>query len=325
MRGNDIEISGVSNLDVQSEGTIGYAENKNTLTVMSRSPVSALILPTTIEYDGKPVISVDNPKLAFSRVLEMFSPYEPYEAKTYPNTYIATTAKLGKNVTVMPFACIMDGAVIGDDTLIYPHVFIGKNVKIGKKCVLKSGVKIDDLTEVGNNVIIHHNTVLGGDGFGYVQEGGRNLKVTQIGTISIGDHVEIGACVAIDRATVGKTEIGCGVKIDNLVQIGHNCKIGDNSILVSQVGIAGSSVLGKNCILAGQVGVADHVVMGDNVVILAQAGVEKRKIDSNSVLLGTPARDAILTRRIFSAEEKLPEIIKTLREIKEKNGNAEKK
>ncbi len=324
MRGNDIEISGVSNLDFQAEGTLGYAENKNTLSIMSKSTVSALILPLNMECDGKPVIMVENPKIAFSKVLELFSPYQTYSGKEYPNTYVSGSAKIGKNVTLMPFACIMDDAIIGDNTVVYSHVFIGKGVRIGKDCVLKSGVKIDDLTVIGDRVIIHHNSVIGGDGFGYIQVDGKNHKLAQIGTINIGNDTEIGACVTIDRATIGTTEIGEDVKIDNLVQIGHNCKIGDHSILVSQVGIAGSSTMGKNCIMAGQVGIADHITIGDNVVILAKAGVEKKNIDSNSVLLGIPARDAILTRRIFAAEEKLPELIKTVRELKEKVENEKK-
>jgi UDP-3-O-[3-hydroxymyristoyl] glucosamine N-acyltransferase len=318
MRGNDIEISGVSNLDFQAEGTLGYAENKNALSIMSQSDVSALLLPQNLECDSKPVIKTENPKLAFSTVLELFSPYQTYSGKEYPNTYIAGSAKIGKNVTVMPFACVMDDAEIGDNTVIYPHVFIGNGARIGKDCVLKSGVKVDDLTVLGDRVIIHHNSVIGGDGFGYIQDDGKNHKLAQIGTIVVGNDTEIGACVTIDRATIGTTLIGEDVKIDNLVQIGHNCKIGDHTIIVSQVGIAGSSTVGKNCIFAGQVGIADHITIGDNVVILAKAGVEKKKIESNSVLLGYPARDAILTRRIFAAEEKLPELVKTIRELKEK-------
>ncbi len=319
LSGPDAEISGVSDLDRQTPGTIAYAENKKGLDVLAPSPVAALILTPNLECPGKPVIRSDNPRLAFSKVLEAFSPYKPYPEKIYPGSHIEPTARIGRDVTVLPQAVIMDNAEIGDGCVIYSHVFVGKNVRIGKNCVLKSGVKIDEGTEIGDNAIIHHNAVIGGDGFGYLQIGGRNVKVPQIGRIVIGNDVEIGACVTIDRATIGETLVGAGVKIDNLVQVAHNVKIGDHSVIMSQAGIAGSSTLGKACFLTGQVGIADHVTLGDGVIVLAQSGVESRQvIESGKFVFGTPARDMMEQKRIYSALARLPELVKTVTALKKK-------
>jgi UDP-3-O-[3-hydroxymyristoyl] glucosamine N-acyltransferase len=318
LEGDDVDINGVSNLEIQTKGTIGYVEKAKHLKNFEDSEVSALIIPENSDCDKKPVIKVKNPKLAFSMVLERFSPYKPYPKKIYPNTHIEDSAKIGDNVTVMPFSVIMDDAEIGGGCVIYSNVFIGKGVKIGKNCIIKAGVKIDDFTQLGDNVIIHHNSVIGGDGFGYIQDEGRNKKIPQIGGIVIGNNVEIGACVTIDRATIGDTLIEDEVKIDNLVQIAHNVKIGYGSIVVSQVGIAGSTTVGKNCIFAGQVGIADHITIGDNVVIMAQAGVDQRKIESGSILLGTPAREFMHTKRVFASMDRLPELVKTVRELQKR-------
>ncbi len=317
--GNEVEIIGVSGLDEQSENTIAYAENKRNLELLINSSVAAIIIKKDMATSGKPVIKADDPKFAISKVLELFSPYKPYKKEIYPNTYIEKSAKIGKNVTVLPFSNIMEGTEIGDNTIIYSQVFIGKNVKIGKNCIIKAGVKIDDETTIGDNVIIHHNSVVGGDGFGYVQKDGKNFKVPQIGRIIIEDDVEIGACVTIDRSTIGNTVIGKGVKVDNLVQIAHNVKIGENTFLAGQVGVAGSSTIGRNCFLGGQVGIADHVTIGDNVAILVQSGIEsKRVIESNKVLFGSPARDLMAQKRIIFSLDRLPELVKTNRAIKKK-------
>lgn len=325
LEGNDVEISGVSGLENQSAGTIAFADNKKNLELLSASAVAALIIPENLVSQNKPAIKLKDPKLAFSKVLELFSPYKPYRNEIYPQVHVEKSAHIGSQVTILPFTAIMDNAHIGDNTVIYSQVLIGKNVRIGKDCIIKAGVKIDDETVIGDRVIIHHNSVVGGDGFGYIQKDGINIKVPQIGLIRIEDDVEIGACVTIDRATLGETVISKGVKVDNLVQIAHNVKVGDNTILVSQVGIAGSTTIGKNCFMTGQVGVSDHVTIGDNVVVLAQSGVEsKQVIESGRVVFGSPARDMMEMKRIYSAQTRLPEMLKTLNLIKKKIGLDEK-
>jgi UDP-3-O-[3-hydroxymyristoyl] glucosamine N-acyltransferase len=257
--------------------------------------------------------------MAFSKVLDLFNPYKPYKREIYPAVYIEKGAKIGSNVTVLPFTSIMDNVLIGDNTVIYSQVYIGKNVRIGKNCLIKAGVKIDDETVIGDNVIIHHNAVIGGDGFGYIQKDGKNIKIPQIGRIIIGNDVEIGACVTVDRATVGETVIGDGVKIDNLVQVAHNVKIGEGTVIASQSGISGSSTIGAHCMIAGQVGIADHVDIGNSVMVLAQSGIGSGKaIENNRVIFGSPARDAIEEKRILASISRLPDLIKSINQIKKR-------
>lgn len=318
--GADVEITGVSNLDVQAPGTIAYVEDKRKLAVFADSPVSALIVGRDVEYAGKPVVRVDDVKLAFAKLLGLFDTNGKYAHGVYPAAHVDITAKIGKHVTVMPFASIMENASVGDDTVIYSNVFIGRNVKIGTGCVIKAGAAVMDNCVVGDRCILHPNCVIGGDGFGYTPVNGRQVKIPQIGRVVLEDDVEVGACSTIDRATIGDTVIGSGVKIDNLVQVAHNCRIGENTILVSQVGIGGSTTVGKNCILAGQVGVTDHAGIGDNVVVLAKTGIDSKHVESGKVLFGIPARDVMTAKRIYAAEERLPELVKTVRGLtKEKN------
>jgi UDP-3-O-[3-hydroxymyristoyl] glucosamine N-acyltransferase len=316
--GDDVEITGISDLDSQSPGTIGYVDGKRHLEPMAKSSIAALIIPRTLDCPEKPCVKTDEPKLAFSSLLYIFSPYRPYDKGLWRDSYVHPNAKLGADVTVMPFAVVMEGAVVGDRSVIYPHAFIGKNVRIGADCIIKAGVKIDDETTLGDRVTVHHNSVIGGDGFNYVQKDGKNIKIPQIGRIRIGSDVEIGAGVMVDRAALSETVIGDGVKIDNLVQVAHNVKIGENSILCSQVGIAGSTSIGKNCILTGQVGVADHMEIGDNVMIMAQSGVEGRKVEDGKILFGSPAREFMEMKRIYAALPKLPELLKRVAELEKK-------
>ncbi len=318
-QGEDIEIEGVSGLDHPAPKTIGFIENKRMATEAENSVIAAFIVPEGVTLT-KPFLVAKEPKYTFSLVVEWFSPYQPYEVGISPQAYVHPTARLGKNVTILPFACIMEGVEIGDNTVIYSHVFVGKGSRIGNNCIIKSGVKIDDLTTIGDRVIIHHNTVIGGDGFGYVVHDGKNAKIPQIGRIRIGNDVEIGACVTVDRAALGETVIEDDVKIDNLVQIAHNVHIGAHSIIVAQVGIAGSTSLGEGCILAGQVGVADHVKIGDRVVVMAQSGIEDKEVPSGKILFGTPARDFMEQKRILAAQLRLPDLVKRVGEIEKRLG-----
>jgi UDP-3-O-[3-hydroxymyristoyl] glucosamine N-acyltransferase len=321
LSGDDIEIAGVSDLDNQRPGTIGFAQDMKNLEKLEFSETSALILPPGLSCRSKPFIIAENPKEAFAKVLELFSPYKPYRAGIYPAVYIEKGAAIGAGVTILPFTSVMDNASIGDNTVIYSQVFIGKNVRIGKNCLIKAGVKIDDEAVIGDNVIIHHNSVIGGDGFGYIQKDGRNIKLPQAGRIIIEDDVEIGCGVTIDRATISETVIGKGVKIDNLVQISHNVRIGEGTVIVSQTGIAGSSTIGSHCIIAGQTGIADHAVLQDNVVVLAQSGLAPGKtFEAGSVWLGSPAREANEEKRIHASMSRLPGLIKTVMQIKKKLG-----
>lgn len=322
--GEDVEISGVSDLEIQREGTIAFVESKKYLEFFEKTAVSALLLPEGLTSSVKPYIQVKDGKEAFAKLLSIFSTYDikkrpKWQKSDFEGVFMEEGVEIEEDVIIFPFTTILAKTKIGRGTIIYSNCFIGRGVKIGSNCVIKSGVRIDDGIEIGDNVIIHHNSVIGGDGFGYYQKEGRNYKIPQIGRIRIGNDVEIGACVTIDRATIGETVIEDGVKIDNLVQIAHNVKIGKNTIIVAQVGVAGSSRIGSNCILAGQVGIADHVIIGDNVIVLAQSGVESgQKVESNQILFGTPAKPAIEEKRILVSLLKLPELVKKVSKIEKK-------
>ena len=259
---------------------------------------------------GKPFIRVENLKVGMTPVLAHFAPPAIRPVGISPLAFIDENVTLCENVAVLPFACLFRGAVIGDGTVIHNGVTVGHDAVIGRDCNIKSGVYIGERVVVGNRVTVHPNSVLGGDGFGYLPSPRGPVKIPQIGTIEVGDDVEIGACVTIDRSTVGRTRIGSGVKIDNLVQVGHNVTVGEGSILVAQVGIAGSTTLGRGCIVAGQSGITDHSTVGDGVIIGAKTGVESKNVPSGSILLGAPAREHREMKRIFVSLAHLPSLVK---------------
>lgn len=257
-------------------------------------------------------IYVDNPRIAFIKLLN----YIDNEKKSkYRPGVISNNSFTGKNCVISEKAHISESVFIGDNVRIEDGViieygcYIGDNVKVGKNTRIYPGVIIREDTEIGANCIIHSGSVIGSDGFGYIQHEGKHIKIPQIGKVIIGDDVEIGANVTIDRATVDATIIGSGTKIDNLVHIAHNVKIGKNCLLIAQCGIAGSTVIGNNVIIAGQAGLADHIVIEDNAIIMAQSGVIGN-IKKGEIVFGTPARDRNKFMRVQAILYKLPEIYK---------------
>ena len=225
---------------------------------------------------------------------------------------------MGIEVTVYPFVYVGDRCRIGDRVILYPGVYVGEDSSIGEESVLYPNVSIYPGTVIGKRVILHSGVVVGSDGFGYVKDGKKNVKIPQVGKVEIEDDVEIGANTTIDRATLGKTIIRRGVKIDNLVQVAHNVVIGEDSIIVAQVGIAGSTKIGSNVTLGGQVGVADHVEIGDNVMVGAQSGVRSDLAANASLyrdVLRLPHREFLRVANVFP---KLPEMRKTLIEIEKR-------
>jgi UDP-3-O-[3-hydroxymyristoyl] glucosamine N-acyltransferase len=222
-------------------------------------------------------------------------------------------------VNVGPFACIGEGCEVGPRCCIHGNVVIGRDCKIGADSELFPGVVLYDGTVLGERVTVHANSVLGADGFGYRFQGGRHVKVPQLGHVEIGDDVEIGACTTIDRGTFQATRVGAGTKIDNLVQVGHNCQIGRHNLFVSQMGIAGSSSTGDYVVIAGQAGIVDHVHVGAGAVIGAQSGVPK-DVPAGQRVLGAPARPEREQKRILILLEKLPEMRRDLQRIKHQLG-----
>jgi len=247
------------------------------------------------------LIRVNDPYTAFANLLEIYDKIRKGKTGTSSLSSIAKSAKIGANAYIGDFVVISDNAVIGDDVRIYPHTYVGENVKIGSGTTINPGVVIYYDCQIGNNCTIHGGTIIGADGFGFAPQSDNNYKkVAQIGNVIIEDNVEIGANTTIDRATLGSTIVRRVVKLDNLIQVGHNVEIGENTIIAAQSGIAGSTKVGKNCMLGGQVGLAGHIVIADDVKIGAKAGLASTVHKPGSILLGAPAIDISRYRRIIA-------------------------
>jgi UDP-3-O-[3-hydroxymyristoyl] glucosamine N-acyltransferase len=313
----EVEISGVAALEGARSGEITFIAHPKYLSKLAKTNASAIITSEEILSSQKPLLCVGNPYLAFAKILTLFS-QKTYQPKGIdPNVWISSTAQLGKEVTVYPFVSIGDRCRIGERVTLYPGVYVGEDSSIDEGSLLYSNVSIYPGTVIGKRVILHSGVVVGADGFGYVKEGKKNVKIPQVGKVEIEDDVEIGANTTIDRATFGKTIIGRGVKIDNLVQVAHNVVIGEDSIIVAQVGIAGSTKIGSNVTLGGQVGVADHIEIGDNVMIGAQSGVPS-DLAANQAYSGSPVLPHREFLRVVNVFTKLPEMRKTLIEIEKR-------
>jgi UDP-3-O-[3-hydroxymyristoyl] glucosamine N-acyltransferase len=319
---SEIDIKGAAGISDVIEGDITFLSSSKLLHDCANSKASCVIVKKAEPEIKKPQIKVNNPQYAFAKVLERFYVKPFSRSGIGENAYVSKSSKIGKDVVIFPLAYVSDKALIGDRTVIYPGVFIGENTLIGNECIIYPNVTIRENIKIGSSVVIHSGTVIGSDGFGYVFEEGVHYKIPQIGNVVVGDNVEIGANVTIDRATTGSTVIGKGTKIDNLVHIAHNVKIGENSIIVAQVGIAGSTKIGNYVMLGGQVGVADHSKIDDGCMVGAQSGVFgelKKGIYSGSPVI--PHRDWLRSISIFA---KLPELNKKIKELEEKINNIER-
>ena len=233
------------------------------------------------------LIKVDNAYESLAKLLNLYEMSKPKKTGVDPLAYIAPTAKIGENVYIAPFACVGDNAEIGDNTSLHPHATVGSGAKVGSNCILYPHATVYHDCRVGNNCILHAGSVVGADGFGFAPSPEGYEKIPQIGIAILEDNVEIGANTCIDRATMGATIIRKGVKLDNLIQIAHNVEVGSNTVMASQVGVAGSTKIGEWCMLGGQVGVAGHITIGNKVNMGAQSGVHG-SIKDGEALIGTP-------------------------------------
>ena len=319
----DIEISGVSGIPEAQDGDITFISSKKYLKDIPDCKASCVIVQESIGDTAITQLKVRNPALAFAKTLEYFYVKQPQFIGISDAANVSSTSHIHETASVFPFSFIADNASIGEGTVIYPFVFIGENTVVGANCTLYPNVTVREGVTIGDRVIIHSGTIIGSDGFGYIFNEGMHYKIPQVGGIIIEEDVEIGANVTIDRATTGKTIIGAGTKIDNLVQIAHNVKIGKHSILVAQVGIAGSTEIGDYVILGGQVGVADHSQIESQTMIGAQSGVKgtlKKGVYSGSPVM--PHREWLKARAIVA---KLPELHKKIRELEQKVRDLERR
>jgi len=316
---DDVEIVGAAGLDEAGEGHVTFLANPRYTPRVNSTHASAIYLSEDAQTDRQiAILRVKDPYLAYTRALRIFSPEAEIEPFIHPSAVIDPTAKLAKNVAIGACAVIGRNVFIGDEVRIHPNVTIYDDVTIGRGSVIHSGVAIRERTVVGERVVIHNNAVIGCDGFGYAKdEEKRWLKIPQTGRVVIEDDVEIGAATTIDRASVGESRIGRGSKLDNLVQIGHSCTVGEDTLLCAQVGLAGSSHIGNRVILAGQAGVAGHLTIGDDVVLTAKSATS-HDIPAGKVISGIPAFDNKDWLRSTAAFRRLGEMQRTIRDLQRK-------
>ncbi len=320
-----LTVTGLSGIQEAEEGQLTFIADKKFTTYLKDTKASAVIVPQGFALDDKSVVQVDNPSLAFSKVISaLFEPYTPSFKGVDPKASVGADVSLGKDVVIAPFTVIDDGCVIGDNTIIMPGGYVGQNTHIGSNCTIHANVSVYHDTRIGHNVIIHSGTVIGSDGFGYTQQDEAHHKIPQIGHVVIEDDVEIGANVTIDRARFNQTIIRRGTKIDNLVQIAHNVDIGEAALIISQAGVSGSVNIGKGAILAGQAGIAGHLSIGDGAIVAAQGGVTK-SVPSGEMVSGYPAKPHKEAQKVNAALQRLPEYVKTIRELKKRVDELEKK
>lgn len=309
----NILIRGITNIENADDTQITFAVHPHIETA-ARCKAAAVIIPVNIDNFPKPAIKVQNPRLVFTQLLELFAPKLAITPGIHQTAVISCNALIGSNVTIMPYAVIDDEAVIGDNTVIYPHTYIGRHAKVGKNALIYSNVTIREFCTIGDRVIIHSGAVIGSDGFGFVTVDGKHKKVPQVGNVVIEHDVEIGANTAIDRATTGSTIVKAGTKIDNLVHLAHNVVIGEDCFVVAQTGIAGSTIVGNHVTFAGQSGAVGHITIGDNCTFAARCA-PIGDVPDNSFYSGFPGRPHKEWLKAQASVYKLPELIKKVKEL----------
>lgn len=318
-----IEISGVTNIDDASEMDITFAVPPH-VEKAAKCKAAAVIIPDTITEFSKPAIRVANPRVAFTRLLELFTPALAVERGVHPTAVLGKNVKLGKNVAIQAYVVLEDEVTIGDNTVIYPHCYVGTKASVGEDSIIYPNVTIREHCVVGSRVILHSGAVIGSDGFGFVTAGGRHLKVPQVGNVIIEDEVEIGANTTLDRATTGSTIVKQGTKIDNLVHLAHNVVIGEHCFLVAQTGIAGSTKVGNYVTFAGQSGSSGHLTIGDHCIFAARSA-PINDVAAGSFYAGFPARPHKEWLRTEAAAQKVPDLLKKVRDLEKRLQAVEEK
>jgi UDP-3-O-[3-hydroxymyristoyl] glucosamine N-acyltransferase len=306
-----LEILGMASLEDAGEGQLTFLADLKHVSRLEKTRAAAVIVPFNLPSFPRPLIRTSNPYAAYAKVQTFFStrPYKPLGVD--PRAFVGTGAEIGPEVSIYPFVYVGSRSRIGNRVVLYPGVYVGQEAEVGEDTVLYPNVVVMDRCRVGRRVIVHGGTVIGSDGFGFAPDKSGYVKIPQVGIVEIEDDVEIGANCAIDRAAMGRTWVRKGVKVDNLVQIAHNVVVGENTVLVAQVGIAGSTEIGKWVALGGQVGVAGHIKIGDQARVGGQSGVA-HEVKVGETLSGSPAfphREWLRAQAVFP---RLPEIKKNL-------------
>ncbi len=316
----EARVAGLASPESAGAQDLIYVASPRQLERAAASAARCVIAAPEMSLPGKTVLRAANPKLAFARAAELLVPAPRVAQGIHPTALIAPTARLGPGVAAGPYTVIEDGVEIGAGSEIGAFCFLGRSVRLGERCRLHPRVTLYAGARLGDRVVVHAGTVIGCDGFGYVFGEGRQWKFPQVGTVEIGDDVEIGANTTIDRGALDVTRIGADVKIDNLVQVAHNVSIGEHTVIAAQTGISGSSVVGKHVSLGGQVGVADHCRVGDGAMAGAQAGIIANKaVRAGQIVSGTPARPLDRYKELYGWLTRLPELAERLRKLERAN------
>ena len=319
-------IGGVAPIEAAAPDLITFANSGKYLKNIDKINAGAIIVPETVgDFPDVNLIVVQNPQRAFVKVIEQFHPPLRPAPGIDQRAAIGSDAHISDSAAIGPFVTIGDRSTIGSRSAIHNGVFIGSDVVIGEDVVLHPNVTIMQGCRIGNRVTVHPGTVIGSDGYGFVQDGGKHYKIPQIGIVQIDDDVEIGANNAIDRATFGRTWIQRGVKTDNLIHIAHNVVIGEDSLIVAQVGIAGSTRIGHHAILAGQAGISGHLTLGDHVTVGPMTGIAKNIDDGQVVSSGSPSMPHRTWLRVQRVIPNLPEMSKKITELQKKIADLETK
>jgi UDP-3-O-[3-hydroxymyristoyl] glucosamine N-acyltransferase len=325
----EIKVNTVAKIEEGHAGALSFLANpkyehyiyttKSSVVLVNKSFVPTAAIEATL-------IRVDNAYEAFASLLRLVDQARPRKTGVHSTAVIESSARIGTDVYIGPYTYIGENSVVGDGCAVYPHVYLGDNTRLGKNSILNPGVTVYHDCIIGEGCIVHAGSVIGSDGFGFApQSENEYMKIPQLGNVIIEDHVEIGANVTIDRATMGSTVIAKGVKLDNLIQIGHNVEIGENTVMAAQTGISGSTKIGKNCMFGGQVGLAGHLKIANGTKVGAQAGLLGGIKEENTVIIGSPAidlkqflRSSVIFKKLPEMKSKLDTLEKEVESLKKK-------
>lgn len=325
----DVKVNTIAKIEEGHEGALSFLANPKYEHYIYATDSSIVLVNKSFVPSAKinaTLIRVENAYESFASLLRMVDQARPRKKGIHPTAVIEVTAKVGNDVYIGPYVYIGDNCQIGDECSLYANVYIGDNTKVDSRSIVYMGVKIYHECLVGKGCIIHAGTVIGSDGFGFApQSGNEYMKIPQLGNVILEDNVEIGANVTIDRATMGSTIIRRGVKLDNLIQVGHNVEIGDNTVMAAQTGISGSTKIGKNCMFGGQVGIAGHIKIADGSKVGAQAGILSGIKEENTAIIGSPAfgirqfmKSSVLFQRLPDLKIRIDNIEKEIETLKKK-------
>jgi UDP-3-O-[3-hydroxymyristoyl] glucosamine N-acyltransferase len=314
-----LKIAGIASPERARREDLIYVDSPRHVERAQKSAAQCVIADAPVHIGGKTIIEAHEPKFAFAKAALWLLPKQAPLAVIHPTAIVPPSARVATSVSIGAYVVIENDVEIGANTVIEPFCFLGRDTRVGEDCWLHPRVTLYAGTHLDNRVEVHSGVVIGGDGFGYVFGEGRHWKFPQIGTVEIGDDVEIGSNATIDRGSLDATQIARGAKIDNLVQVAHNVKIGEHTVVAAQTGISGSSTLGKNVIVGGQVGIADHCTLQDGAIAGAQAGIPTGKtIRSGQTVWGTPARPLDRFKEQYAWFARLPELAERLRALEER-------